>query len=245
MEPVEALHTAARRYALQRAAEWVRRYDELLDRERRARQEAGVPEPTSYSYSDEALATFPRYNVLRTIKWALEAISPSQMQSLAAARERLAEIGWSADSDYTESSHEISRRVIDEERALFADYVRSLSEEDLDAVEPLRAGAGGPISSAGDELSPKIWALICWQGADRDSRVGEWIFATLDTAGVTYKELIPGVCRIDVDDDVDFDALDELLEDAGMDADDRGEWPEGGILHIPPFRHLGRPREDW
>lgn len=241
MDPVEALHTAARRYARDRTADWVRRYEELLDRERQARREAGVPEPEAYGYSDEALATFPRSNVLRTISWALEELPLSKLGSLDHARERLAETGWSAESEHSRALDEISLRAMNEERSLFEDYVRSITEEELAATEPLRMGSRGPISSLGEELAPEIWALICWQASAGGAAVREWIVTTLDNAGVAHNELIPGVISIRLENSGDYDALRELLEDAGMDADDRGEWPEGGILHIPPFRHVTAP----
>jgi hypothetical protein len=138
MTSTEALHTAARRYAIDRAAEWSRRYGELQATEARERRKAGLPEPTTYSYSDGALATFPRYHVLHAIQAAVEALRASDFDSLDDARERLAAVGMSAENLFTRPPHgEIEKRAMDEERALFADYLRGLTDDELAAVAPL------------------------------------------------------------------------------------------------------------
>lgn len=87
---VEALHTAARRYCADRAALWSSRYADLQAGEARERRRSGTPEPTTYAYSTEALATFPRYNVLYAIQAAVEAFTPADFASLDEARELLA-----------------------------------------------------------------------------------------------------------------------------------------------------------
>jgi hypothetical protein len=138
VSPVEALHTAARRYCVDRAALWSRQYADLQTREAAERRRSGVPEPTTYTYSAEALSTFPRYQVLQAIQWAVEAFTPADFSSLAEARELLAAAGDSAESVMTRPPHgEIEQQAMDEERALFAAFVRRLSEDELAQVEPL------------------------------------------------------------------------------------------------------------
>ena len=60
-----ALHNAARRYCLDRHAYWCERYSEIF-RNRGDRQRDG------YHYTPEALATFPRYQVLNAIRVELK-----------------------------------------------------------------------------------------------------------------------------------------------------------------------------
>ena len=138
LEPVEALHTAARRYCVDRAAEWELRYSDVRSDEERARRHAGVPEPTTYSYSSEALDTFPRYHVLHAVQAAVEAFTPADLGSLDEARELLAVAAATADNLFTRPpTGETEQRAMDEERELFGRYVSDLSHEELARVEPL------------------------------------------------------------------------------------------------------------
>lgn len=138
MSAVEALHTAARRYCADRAALWLGRYADLQAGEARERRRSGIPEPTTYAYSNEALATFPRYHVLHAIQAAVEAFTPADFASLDEARELLAAAAESAENVFTRPPNgEIERRSMDEERTVFADYMRGVSEEELAKVEPL------------------------------------------------------------------------------------------------------------
>jgi hypothetical protein len=138
LEPVEALHTAARRYCEDRAAEWRGRSFDLERDEERERRRIGAPEPVEYGYSPEMLATFPRYNVLYAIQTAVEAFTPADLGPLHEARELLAEAGATADSIFTrEPNGDIERRAMGEERELFRRYVLSIREDELAEVEPL------------------------------------------------------------------------------------------------------------
>lgn len=138
MHEVEPLHTATRRYAAERAAEWENRYSDLRAEEEQSRQREGLPEPTTYTYSSEALATFPRYQVLHAMQAAVEAFTPADLGSLDEARELLAKAGVEAQSIFTRPPvGEVEQRAMDEERELFAQYVRGLSDEELASIEPL------------------------------------------------------------------------------------------------------------
>jgi hypothetical protein len=138
MSVVEALHASARRYCTDRAAMWSTRYADLQAHEAKERRRRGIPEPTTYTYSSEALATFPRYNVLDAIQAAVEAFTPADFASLAEARELLAAAGESAESVMTRPPQgEIERQAMDEERTLFLEYVRGLSEDELAHIDPL------------------------------------------------------------------------------------------------------------
>lgn len=138
VSPLEALHTAARRYCGDRVVLWTDRYAALQAQEATERRRRGLPEPATYTYSAEALATFPRYQVLQAIQWAVEAFTPADFASLADARELLAAAGETAESIFTRPPNgEIERQAMGEERTLFAEYVRGLSEDELAQVEPL------------------------------------------------------------------------------------------------------------
>lgn len=138
MEVVEALHTAARRYAADRAVMWERRYADLRIDEQRTRRRDGVPEPMTYTYSPEALAMFPRYHVLHAIETAVEEFTPTDFASLQEARELLAAAGASAENIFTRSpTGEIEQRAMHEERELFRRYLQELTNDELARVEPL------------------------------------------------------------------------------------------------------------
>lgn len=138
MNNTEAIHTAARRYCEERALDWVHAYDELRASERRERERRGVPEPVAYTYSPQALRTFPRYHVLHAILFEVERFVPGDFASLDEARSLIAAAGETAESVFTRPPHgEIEQETFGEERAAFTTFVLGLSERDLELVEPL------------------------------------------------------------------------------------------------------------
>jgi hypothetical protein len=171
MTRVDALHSAARRYCADRAALWSRRYAELLEREAQDRRRSGEPEPTTYSYSSEALATFPRYNMLYAIQAAVEAFTPDDFSTLGEARELLAAAGESAESVFTRPPNgEIEQHAMDEERALFVNFIRGVSEDELTHVGllPFRRMLSTEESERlRDELKTQWGVEGCWYPLDR------------------------------------------------------------------------------
>ena len=126
-----ALHTAARRYCLERYAYWRERYAEI-DRMR------GRLEPDGYHYTPEALATFPRYNVLNAIRIEVERIEPADLPSVEDTRRLLVLAGESAQDDFTARRiGDIEQRAMAEERSDFCRYVVDLTVSDLSSVEDL------------------------------------------------------------------------------------------------------------
>jgi hypothetical protein len=126
-----AIHTAARRYCLERHALWAERYAEII-RCGRDRQRDG------YHYTPDALATFPRYNVLNAIRVELERIDSSELNGFETTKERVTRAGETANDDFTRKPiGAIERGAIAEERTAFCSYVRGLSPSDLKAVQPL------------------------------------------------------------------------------------------------------------
>lgn len=125
------LHTAARRYCFDRHALWCERYSEIV-RKGKDRQR------DDYHYTDEALATFPRYNILNAIRIELERIDPATLDDLEAARELLILAGEVAEDDFTRRPiSEIEQRAMAEEREAFCCRIRGLTASDLVEVEPL------------------------------------------------------------------------------------------------------------
>jgi hypothetical protein len=126
-----AIHTAARRYCIERHAHWADRYAEIVRRR-------GDRERDGYNYTPEALSTFPRYNVLNAILVELERIDPEQLGELSAAKTRLLHVGETANDDFTLTPIEaIDERATAEERAAFCSYLGDLSPVDLGSVEAL------------------------------------------------------------------------------------------------------------
>lgn len=131
METGVAIHTAARRYCLERYALWAERYAEIVRR-------GGDRERGGYHYTSEALSTFPRYNILNAIRVELERIDPGELRDVEAAKARMIRAGETANDEFTRKAiGGIDQRAIAEERAAFCGYIGGLSRADLSAVEPL------------------------------------------------------------------------------------------------------------
>lgn len=131
MDAAVAIHTAARRYCLERYALWTERYAELTRR-------GGDRKRDGYHYTPEALDTFPRYNVLNAIRVEVERADPGALGDLEAARAWLIRAGRTGEDDFTrEPIGDIDRRAMDEEREAFCRHIAGLSVPDLAAVEPL------------------------------------------------------------------------------------------------------------
>jgi hypothetical protein len=126
-----AVHTAARRYCLERYALWQERYAEIVRR-------GGDRERDGYHYTPAALATFPRYNVLNAIRVELERTDPGNLADAEGARAWALRAGETANDEFTRKPiGAIDRRAVAEERAAFCAYVRGLTPTDLTSVVPL------------------------------------------------------------------------------------------------------------
>lgn len=126
----EKLHTAVRRYCIQRHKYWTDKYGELASagRDRMAR-----------GYTEEALRTFPRYNVLRAILIEVERYDPASFATLDEARRKLSAVAANAQDMFTQptSGDSIEEVVMKEERELLQQYIERTSEDNLTSVEPL------------------------------------------------------------------------------------------------------------
>jgi hypothetical protein len=144
-----ALHTAARRYCLERHAYWSERFSEIV-------RKSADQQRDGYHYTPEALATFPRYNVLNAIRIELERLDPDRLGDLDNTRALLVLAGATAEDDFTRRPiGEIDERVMTEERDAFCRYLHGLKPSDLNTVEglPYRRVLTG-------EESKSIWSRL-------------------------------------------------------------------------------------
>jgi hypothetical protein len=89
-------------------------------------------------YSNEALATFPRYNVLNAILTEIERYLPTDFLSYEEAKQFFVLAVKEAQSNFTKPPNgEIKTRVMNEERELLCEYISQLSDKDLSIIEPL------------------------------------------------------------------------------------------------------------
>src|SRR5829696_2773914 len=100
MREVEAIHQAARRYLIDRGADWDRVYTGLG-------AAGGVrtdADDGSWAYTDAALDTFPRANVLRAILEEVEQFIPADFPTPDEARQTLAAAGETARNLFTQDT---------------------------------------------------------------------------------------------------------------------------------------------
>ena len=113
----EQLHTAARRYCIERYAYWAKKYEELGD---------DLSDPIAYAYTDEELNVFPRYHVLQAILEEVERFRPGDFADLAEARRKLSEAANSAENMLTRSPQgPIEQAAMIEEREAFSRMIEA------------------------------------------------------------------------------------------------------------------------
>ena len=126
----DKLLSEARRYCGDRFEMWATKYQALV--------KAGKDrESDDYHYTKEALRAFPRYNVLGAIQADLERLTDSNLGTIGEARETVANIGFSARNEFTNPSGPIDAEVMQEERQLFAEFAKSVTEDELNAAPRL------------------------------------------------------------------------------------------------------------
>ena len=123
----QKLHTAIRRYCIQRHRYWTEKYGEL---------ESGGR--SGYAYTKESLQIFPRYNVLKAILVEVERHDPSNFKTLDEAKRKLGTAVSNAQDMFTEPPNgPIEQEVMKEERATLLRYIDQVTESDLASVKPL------------------------------------------------------------------------------------------------------------
>ena len=129
MNLAQALHATARRYCDEHHCRWAMLYSKLPNYGR---------ESDDYHYTKEALATFPRYNVLNAIRVELDRIEPATLESFDETRALVLAAGVNAPDMFTrDPSGPIVAEAMADEREKFCAFVRALAEPDLLDTEPL------------------------------------------------------------------------------------------------------------
>ena len=126
---IENLHTAIRRYCMERYSYWTKQYADLVS--------AGKNR-SGYEYTKEALCTFPRYNVLNAILVEVERHRPADFTSLEEAKRVLMAVAANAQSIFTQPPNgNLEQQAMNEEREALNNFIATIKENDLSSVEPL------------------------------------------------------------------------------------------------------------
>lgn len=147
MTPGEALHTSARRHCEDRFELWSRQYAVMASE---GRDRHGT------EYTTAALRIFPRYNIARAIRIAIERLEPSAFADVEVARAAVAEAARSANDEFTSSSiGPVDAEAMSEERQDFLLFLTSIAHADLRQVRPL------PYRRVLSETeSERVWAAV-------------------------------------------------------------------------------------
>jgi hypothetical protein len=130
MDEAQQLYTFARRTCMDRHAYWATLYGELA--------QAGRDRIDFGDYTDEALAIFPRYNVLQAVLDAVEALDADALPGFEELRSLLIGAAETASSDFTTPmANPIHQRAMAEERQTLSGIFRDVSVTELADVEPL------------------------------------------------------------------------------------------------------------
>jgi hypothetical protein len=143
---IEKLHSAARKYCIDRSHYWRNEYFELT--KRNDRHYIGA-------YSDDALSLFPRYNQLDSILIELEKFIPEDFSSFSEAKEVIVLAGNTSESVFTRPLSTIDKQVMQQEREAFCEFINNLNQEQLETIESLfyRRVLTEPVSQ-------KLWAIL-------------------------------------------------------------------------------------
>jgi hypothetical protein len=129
MNAIEQLHTAVRRYCMEQYMQWSLAYSELL---------AAGKDREGNRYTDEALATFPRYNVLNAVLTEIERYRPQDFSNFNEARDFFKLVAGSAQSIFTERPiGPIDTSAMNDERLRLVEFIDCQSPQTVQTVEPL------------------------------------------------------------------------------------------------------------
>jgi hypothetical protein len=187
VDPIEALHHAARQYCIEHAAIWHKRYSELG-----ATGRSTVPIPGAKStYSEEAYDIFPRYQTLAAIQNEVERFLPADFNSLAEARLMLALAGETAQSLFTQQTDATAIAADADERRQFASFICSVDESRLSQQQRLpyrRVPGTGEHKKLHNAVTEK-WGQ--WYGGCCDDRFANSQVVTLHDAAMDHPDSYP------------------------------------------------------
>ena len=131
MNPPVALHTAARRYCLERGKHWWEQYSEIMRQGQDASQMVITTRPRCWQRTRGPTCWAPSAS-------SLNGSTRQASRNLEETRAFLILAGMAAeDVSRRPPQGEIERRAMDEEREAFCRYVAGLKRSDLDAIAPL------------------------------------------------------------------------------------------------------------
>ena len=151
MNNIESLHTAIRRYCMENHFYWSEKYSEL--------NTGGAGRS---GYTDEQLATFPRYNLLDAILFEVERYRPEEFKTLDEAKRFFCLVASDAESIFTKPPNgTIEESVMIEERNKLSKFINELTHNDLKTVEPLfyRRVLSDEESKAIKDKLRQIWEI--------------------------------------------------------------------------------------
>ncbi len=126
---IEKLHTAIRRYCMDRYSYWTKEYGELA---------AMGKDRAGSGYTQEALCTFPRYNVLNAILIEIERHRPEKFSTLDEAKRFFIAVAADAQNIFTQPPNgNLEQQVMNEEREALGKFIAQLTDRDLLSSEPL------------------------------------------------------------------------------------------------------------
>jgi hypothetical protein len=127
LDPIHALHNAARRYCSERAAHWAAQERELA----RAGRWHFANARGQYENTDEAWSIFPRNQLLFGILRDVERVVPGDFSTVSDLRTMLIEAGTTAPASFWKSDRPSALQAIEDERQRFVEYVRYAEIEAL------------------------------------------------------------------------------------------------------------------
>ena len=162
---IHQLHTAIRRYCIDRHDYWTQKYGELRSRGK---------DRSGYEYTSDALRIFPRYSVLKAILVEVERHRPDEFVSLNEARQSLRKAVATAKSIFTQPPNgPLEREAMNEEREALDRFIADQNADELAAVEPLfyrRVLTANESSDIRQKLR-EIWGVAdYWYPLDESKR---------------------------------------------------------------------------
>ena len=172
MNRAQALHTAARRYCMVQYKFWREKYwFELVEK--------GLTRSGS-AYTPEALAMFPRYNVLNAVLIEVERIDSETLTDLEKAREDLILAGKLGEDVSTSGpKDEISSKTMADERERFCNFLLQQTADSLKEIAPLpfrRVLSRAERDSVWAKVRDRWQIIEPWFPLDIDSRADLFTF---------------------------------------------------------------------
>lgn len=135
MDPVTALHTAARRYCQSSFSKWSEGYIALQTDGKAEIRDANQP---GWNYSDASYRMFPRYRLAQAIQVEVERIIPTSVESLDEMGKLLLQATQVPEERLkSQLNNPIASNALLVEAKEYRTYIRQLTDSDLGAIEPL------------------------------------------------------------------------------------------------------------